>query len=275
MKCLVYQYYNGRSLPGTKASRDNISTYCKTIGVDYQFDSENAQWIKARWPALKQKAAYFGCMKPVLEYDDYDYILYVDTDVFAVDCLKENIFDQFIQSGCDIAMANELGQPETRMNNVKKNDGPGRESRFNRLVNELGGTLPKQANGFNLVLNSGVVLWSRNGMQIAREKFITPMQYHQLAAKYRLNNVYLTDQNYLHAMVFANKMNFFELPHQWNTILNFHPADKQKVNDLRTGDTKFVHIQFAGNDHFDAKLHYKQTNLPVEQWGANWVRYSS
>ena len=80
---------------------------------------------------------------------------------------------------------------------------------------------------------------------------------------------YTADQNYLHAMLEVAKMDWVELDNTWNSYIHLirEVGSNAKVpNDTRTKDTKFVHIQMAGADHFDANKLHRMTNLPKDKW---------
>lgn len=268
MKCLVYQYWNGDILPGVSASVKNISKYCDSIGVDHVFE-HNPMWMKKLYPTM-EKPLHYDCFKPVYDkvYEEYDYYLFLDVDIFTVDDLTDNIFLDFIASGSEIGMAEETGMAEQRMLNLKKNNSHISENQFAKLVSK---SMPKDKNGYNKVYNSGVVLYSKEGMRKFRDTFMTVLEYQTLARQHKLLNVYVTDQNYLQAMIFRNDIDFFEIDSSWNTILRTNPKDN-KVLDLRNGDSKFIHIQFKSADHNSAELHWKMTNLPVDKWGGNWEK---
>ena len=64
-------------------------------------------------------------------------------------------------------------------------------------------------------------------------------------------------------------LDYVELDNGCNSYIHYirEPNTNKKIpNDTRTKDTKFVHIQMAGADHFDAEKLDRITNLPQEEW---------
>jgi hypothetical protein len=74
-------------------------------------------------------------------------------------------------------------------------------------------------------------------------------------------------------MVFSNAVDFYELSSDWNVIMRMNP--KGGVNDLRTDTSKFIHVQFPAADHKNEKFHWDIVNLPLNEWGDEWVKYSA
>ena len=107
-KNLIYQYWDGNILPGVKAGSENMKKYAERIGADYLFEL-NPRFVTN----LGGFSPHYGSFKPI--YDEsfhvYDNVLYADTDVFAVDGLEENIFDNF---NVDMGICTEPFQPKQR-----------------------------------------------------------------------------------------------------------------------------------------------------------------
>ena len=97
MKTAIYQYWDGTPRPSCYAGVRNMREYADRIGADYKFE-QNPNWLRTRWKIENGGySAHYGAFKPLFEsaWDEYDKILFVDTDVFAVDGLEENVFDHF------------------------------------------------------------------------------------------------------------------------------------------------------------------------------------
>ena len=80
---------------------------------------------------------------------------------------------------------------------------------------------------------------------------------------------YGSDQSYLHAMLKVCNLDFRELHSGWNSYIHYigNPGIVPRpVNDERTKDTKFVHIQLRAADHFSAEKLYRITNEPQTKW---------
>ena len=92
MKNIIYQYWDGNIFLGVLAGVENMKAYAKRLGADYIFE-ENPTFVT-------NPAAYSphqGPFKPIYtdKSHEYDNVLFADTDVFAVDGLEENIFENF------------------------------------------------------------------------------------------------------------------------------------------------------------------------------------
>ena len=113
MKNLIYQYWDGEIKDSCRAGSKNMKRYSEIIGAEYIFE-ENPNYAKSLgWKIPKKPAAHFGALKPVFceKFDIYDNILYVDTDVFAIETLKEDIFQLFEK---EIGICDEPEQPKLR-----------------------------------------------------------------------------------------------------------------------------------------------------------------
>lgn len=85
MKNIIMQHYTGNLSDLAKLSIKNIQKYAKTIGADYKFLEGNVFHSELTPP----------CQKVHMldqKWDEYDFVVMVDTDIFAVKNLKENIF---------------------------------------------------------------------------------------------------------------------------------------------------------------------------------------
>lgn len=261
MTDLIYQYWDGNVQPSARAGSNNMKRYADRIGVEYMFE-ENPRYFK------NAPLPHYGAFKPVFDkkFDKYDNILFADTDIFAVEGLEESIFDGF--SG-DVGMAEEPLQPGLRNSRSSGNSNKNTEKNFEDIVKGLGGTPIKNSEGYNKVYNSGVVLYSKEGRQKCRKVFMDFNKYVRIAKSRGLAGVYLTDQNYLQAMVMKTDIEFFEIDSEWNSCITWAPQSRERVVDSRTDRTKFVHIQMRGADNLPGEQLERIANLPVEEWGTN------
>ena len=269
MKNLIYQFwdsehYNSEMMSGVKASRKNIKQYADRIGADHLFE-ENPPFLHN-----KKLALYYGSFNPIFreEFHEYDNVLFLDADIHAVEGLEESIFDGF---NSDIGLCVEPLQPKLR-NETKV-------GKINRHQDELWAkhveqrwniTLPRTKEGLLKVYNSGMMLYSNKGMVKAREKFIPFAEYIDYVLSIKgLLEFYAADQNYIHTTMLASNMDYVEMDKGWNTFVTYHERDAQRVVYDQDENTKFVHIQFRGANHFSEEEIWKVVNLPVEEWGMN------
>lgn len=262
MKNLIYQYWDGELRVGCKAGVENMKKYAAKIGADYLFE-ENPRFVTN----LGSYSPHYGAFKPIFDesFHKYDNILFADTDVFVVDGLEENIFEKF---NADIGICTEPDQPTLRQKTAG-NITTARDEKWAKIVEQKWGIkVPRTPEGLVKVYNSGVVLYSNKGLLKAREKFVPFKNYVDMIKASGLISFYTCDQPYLHAMLDVAGMDWIELDNNWNRYIHYtrQGTQERQVNDTRTKDTKFVHIQLAGADHWDANKLERVTNLPQDEW---------
>lgn len=263
MKNLIYQYWDGNILQGCQAGIDNMKAYAERIGAEYLFE-HNPRFVTN----LGSYSPHYGAFKPIYDekFHEYDNVLFTDTDVFAVDNLKENIFVGF---DADIGICTETFQPKARAKLTGQISGTNDEKWAAAVKAKWGVEMQRTPEGLLKVYNSGVVLYSNKGLLKAKERFVPFMEYVNLIKSTGLGSFYTCDQPYLHAMLTVANMDYVEMDNNWNSFVHHCGTGKEKIrpiNDMRTNDTKFVHIQLRAADHNDAKWHWNITNLPENEW---------
>lgn len=270
MANLIYQFWDGPMRESCQAGVDNMKAYAESIGAEYLFE-HNPEFIKSQGINLGTYTPHYGAFKPVYDtaFDKYDNVMFADTDVFAVDGIDENIFDYFETLNADVAMCTEPLQPKLRQisTGIAKEEF---EHRWADSIRSKWNTeLPKTEEGLYKVFNSGVVLYSRNGLNECKNKFPPFLDYIKMVRNSRVSAFYEGDQNYLHCMIFVCKLKFAELNNEWNRYITLASKQPRTICDPRTPDTKLVHIQMRGADHLSAAQLWKVTNLPVSEWGVD------
>lgn len=264
MRNLIYQYWDGNLLPGVHAGVANMKRYAKSIGAEYLFE-HNSKFVTN----LGRYSPHYGSFKPIYttRFHDYDHVLFADTDVFTVEGLKESIFEGF---DAELGICTEPFQPKQR----KKVPGllsSATDERWASVIESKWKVkMPRTQEGLLKVYNSGVVLYSNRGLLAARKRFVPFKQYVNLIKANKIKTFYTSDQSYLHAMLKVAKMDYVELDNGWNSYVHHYHTDTTKkvlkINDMRTKDTKFVHIQLKGADHLDGAKLERITNLPMDKW---------
>lgn len=242
---LIYQYWNGGELPpGAQAGNDNMRAYAERVGAQYRMDRDGN--------FMGAHSRYFDLLRPVYDdwFDQFDRVLFVDLDVFAVDGLTESIFGE---PCADIGMCEEPGMPEYRDGRKKHINGASDRVWATLVRGAWDSDIPRDSKGRVRVFNSGVVMFTREGIRAARESFVPVTDYVDSINTVRLSGFYGIDQNYMDAMVHRSPIDFTELSPEWNRQV--HGKDDGTTYDERTPDTKFVHIQLSGADHNDAAWH--------------------
>jgi len=264
MKTLIYQCWTGRIRPGCLASQANISQYAQRIGAQYWFSKDPN--IAGR---LCDVPIYFEWLNPLLDesFLDFDAVLSVDMDVFAVDGLQQSIFTEAIG---DVALCTEPFQPEYRATGTGPICAEQDEKWARAVAKEWHVEMPRDERGRLKVYNAGVVVFSKGGLLKCRERFVPFQQYIDLMRAAGLPRFYSLDQNYFHAMLKVAALDYVELANSWNSYIHYTGSpdiQPRPVHDSRRPDSRFVHIQLRGADDFDAAKLGRITNLDQANWG--------
>jgi len=266
MTNLIYQYWDGPMRSGVKASVDNMKAYAERIGAKHIFE-HNPRWIKKQGMDFGKYTPHYGQFKVAFDpfFAKYDNILFVDTDVYTVNQLDVDIFEGF---EADLAIAEEPKQPKMRQERIGTHISTEWDEKWNRVVKQAYGyEMPRTEEGLLKVYNSGVVLYSRKGLDKIKETFAPFKEYVNLMNSNGIPPFYGCDQPYLHCMMVSKELNWIELSTDWNEIVHYvGRGDNRPVNDDRTNNTKFVHIQLSNADDYDADTLWRITNKPQSEW---------
>lgn len=268
MKAVIYQYYDGEPTTGNEAGRKAMEEYATRIGAEYIYEQD------PRWRTdLGRYSPHYGTFKPIYEDDfyEYDYVMYADTDVWPRDGITDNIFEEFAATGAEVGICEEWNAPEARKRHTiggginNKND----EKWCETIENVYGKKMPRTESGLPKVFNSGMIIWTKEGMAKARKNFKKFTSFQAVVKAAGLPDFYMCDQPYIHAMLEVCEFNWITMPYKWNSSVHYDPGTKGRdrpVIDLREDDCKFVHIQMGGADNMDHDKLHRITNLPVDQW---------
>jgi len=251
---------------GVEASVANMKAYAERIGAKHIFE-HNPRWIKKQGMDFGKYTPHYGQFKVAFDpfFAKYDNILFVDTDVFAMDNLQVDIFEGF---NADLAIAQEPKQPKMRQERIGTHISTEWDEKWNKVVKQAyGKEMPRTDEGLLKVYNSGVVLYSRKGLDKIKETFAPFKEYVNLINSNHIPSFYGCDQPYLHCMMVAKELNWTELTVEWNEIVHYiGRGDNRPVNDDRTANTKFVHIQLSNADDYDADTLWRITNKKQSEW---------
>lgn len=235
MKTLIYQFWKGE-IPGyAKLSRRLFRDYADRHGADHFFE-ENPTFFTGKY------AEYYHALRPVWDEDllGYDRVIYIDADVFPKADASADIFTLPVNH---IGMVEELAQPELR----KGRKSPIRHSNDMRWA-AFGSaffhsTPPRLADRSPRVFNSGVIVYTREGMMAARQRFPDIKTYVMAMRLAILPRFYRLDQNYLGIACFRAGMQFTALEQRWNRILEQGDIGEDYRARETKPDTAFVHWQ--------------------------------
>jgi hypothetical protein len=271
MKNIIYQYWKGPLKPGVLYSTKLIKEYADRIGADYRFD-HNLE-IASRTVDIP---IYYEPANPLIDksFDVYDNVALVDIDVFPVDGLVENIFDQI--KDADAAICTEPQQPYFRsLYNVAGITSVNDKRWAEILKTHWNVTYSYDDKDRPLVFNTGVMLISKAGIKKIRNTWPSFQDYVNVMRKSKLPNFYNLFQDYFSAFIHKDDFNFVKLDNVWNSYvhkLGSHPS--AVVNDTRTSNTKLVHVMFRTADDWSDDALWRVTNLELDEWNLplhkNW-----
>jgi len=266
MKTLIYQVWEGELRPACKYSEKLFRQYADRIGADYRLDINPN--IASKYVS-DDNSKYFEWLNPIVDdsFLEYDKVCVVDLDVFPVDNLKENIFDEPIKN---FGVCTEPFQGKYRQS-TRINGGISKESDekwASEVKKQYKSVMPRDNDGHLKVYNAGMVVFTKEAMKLAREKFIPYQEYFDTMKKTGLSRFYTVDQNYFHAMMVTHS-DYTEMDNGWNSYIHFVSgplALQDNINDSRNKFTKFVHVQLSGADYFDDAKINRIVNLSRSEW---------
>lgn len=258
MNNLIFQYWEGKCPPGNVIGQKMMKEYANKIGVNHYF-SLNPIWpsdarIQVKNIEATKKKAYYSSLLPF--FDDrflkYDYVLFCDCDIIPLRNANDNIFEEFDETGKELGICEEWMQPEMRVG-MRGDINSNNDNKWAEAVlKEYGFEVPRTENNLVRVFNSGVVMYSREALIKGRENLIDFWNYLQLCRKYNLPYFYECDQPYLHAMLY--QFDWTIMDYKWNSQMHYKPGTSgpnRPLNDYRTPETQFVHLQCSGADIWD------------------------
>lgn len=212
---LVFQYYVGNIPAWAKASATLCSNYAKKFGVEHQFHTDSKF----------SDNPYYESLRLLYDesFDEYDHILYLDADIAPN--TKENIFDYTV---ADVGAVLDRHSADFDVNNPKEQqlfDNMGLfyfESNAADIwvakYGERARPRPSKSDpGMVRQINSGVMLWSREGRIRARKEFLDYKEYMSLDfGSKQFEEFQKLDQAYYNCMFNLLDFDVTELPRKFN-----------------------------------------------------------
>jgi hypothetical protein len=249
MKAVIYQFYEGPIGTGDRNGVELMKEYASRIGADHVFELDPSWPEDARIQRkdLGKYNAHYGAFKPIFDsaYDDYDYILFADTDVVPRNT-NENIFDEMGKA--EIGICEEWMQPDIRSQISQFGISEANDLKFHDIIQQFYGLqMPRDYKYRHRVFNSGCVVYSQKGRKKAQVVFKDFKQYVDLMAD-NLPDFYQGDQEYLNAML--PQFYWKKLDYKWNSQVFYAPGTRgvepRPISDYTDEKTNFVHIQLNG-----------------------------
>lgn len=237
MKTMIYQYWSGVRPEYSYASEVLFRDYAKAVGADYFFADDV-------YPIRAMHKRYFGALRPILDpsFHEYDAVLFVDMDVIPKAAPVENIFDELLGH---IMLAEEPKQPVLR-EDMKGNINGRNDQRWARISEALWRTkVARDDVNRPKVFNSGVVLYSQEGMRVLKRVLPSVLAYQVSMRLAGLPRFYRLDQNYLNTFIGKKGVDFRPLDGRWNAqITMVQTSDGTPcLIDERDERSQFFHLQ--------------------------------
>lgn len=224
MKHAIIQYYLNFNGVGKDILKSHFPTeippWVTTSSISFQnyAKQHNADYFFYKDRFVHSKSNFFEAMRVYKDpsLDQYDKVLYVDCDVLVKNPTK-NIFDIDV---IDIA-----GVPESKFHEYKVPVNWDMNSFLKQRFKDFGSKLvrPKTVQGDIRMINSGVVLWSKQARLKARKVFDDHEKWFEhknplLDPKVRNagHSSHCLDQPFLNAMWTKYNFDVLELNLEWN-----------------------------------------------------------
>lgn len=263
MKNLIYQYWKGPLKPGVTASTKLMEKYAHSIGAEYRFDLNKTIASKT-----VDVDIYYEPANPLIDksFDEYDKVALIDIDIFPVDGLIENLFDQIKDE--DAGICTEPEQPHLRsIHNVAGITNVNDVKWCQVLKSKWGIDYSYDEQNRPKVFNTGVVVLSKEGIQKIRQTWPSFQEYVNVMRSNSLPRFYSLFQDYFSAFIHKKDFKLEEMHNGWNSYMHkvgSHP--NARVNDTRTPETKLVHIMFRTADDWPEDALWRITNINQSMW---------
>lgn len=268
---LIYQYWKGPLKSGVLASTKLMKEYADRIGAEYRFDHNVTIASKT-----VDVPIYYEPANPLIDssFTKYDNVALVDIDVFPVDGLTDNIFDQI--GDADAVICTEPHQPELRQKyNVAGINNANDKTWTNILKTnwKIDYSFDKQHRP--MVYNTGVVVISKKGLHNIKTNWPSFQEYVNIIRIWNLPKFYQFFQDYFSAFIHKSDFNFKCLDNGWNCYMHkVGSSPNATVGDMRTDNPKLVHIMFRTADDWPEDALWRITNKPQDEWNlpvpSNW-----
>lgn len=263
MKNIIYQYWKGPLKPGVLASTKLMKLYADRIGADYRFDHNIEIASK-----VVNVPIYYEPANPIIDksFDAYDNVALVDIDVFPVEGLSENLFDNI--GDADAAICTEPKQPYYRSIYNVAGITTSNDKRWTEILKRSWGVdYSFDDKDRPLVFNTGVVVISKSGLDKIRSTWPSFQNYVDVMRNSNLPNFYALFQDYFSAFIHKSDFNFVKLDNGWNSYVHkLGSYPHASVNDTRLPTTKLVHVMFRTADDWPEESLWTVTNKPVDEW---------
>lgn len=230
MRNLIFQYYIGNPDKSVEYSVNDFKEYGKKYNAEYVF--KNKPFISFA-DELKKHEIYYNKLIAIIQdksLDEYDNILYADTDV-VIDDFNHNIFDLIADDTDVVLIGDDYLVPIYYLK--------GHWKEMLRIFSD-------EYLEPEYFVNSGVMLWTKKGRLKARKEFLNFERW----LSYPQYNVKNDDEFYLNAMLTINNFNIQYLSEEWNWRED-NMTNRFNEQIERNGKPIFHHFLFGSKKNIE------------------------
>lgn len=233
-------------------SRRSFEIYAEKVGADYIY-SDEAVYTKDDIDR-DNSVPLFECLRVIydVDWDEYDKILFVDTDIVAN--TDENIFEQ-----CGAEVFGVLESDIRTHKGGGYNSWDYKESTYNDIVEKYSyhdvpvvPAMPPNTPSKVTIMNTGVVCWTREGRLYARENFDDWKWWFFEGPQKHMS--IMNDQPYLSGQFQKYDMDVGTLDQTWNDSPHYETEDeffeKAKFCHYTGGEWKVLMLEHYRDGKF-------------------------
>ena len=235
----------------SRASADSFAAYADLIGVDHYYTEEQV-YTKGDDRPL---SLMFECLRVIYDpmFDQYDKVLFADTDIIVN--TTENIFDQCEDGEVWGVLESDFVTNSGGGYNVWDYGGEAWGKWYDKFSQHEIPLVPvfsKVRPSRITILNTGIVVWSREARLRAREVFMDWQEWAYAKPAYHLS--IMNDQPYISGQLMKHDFDLVTLDQTWND--SPHYDDEEEYFDV----AKMCHYTGGGGkiimlDHIERKKH--------------------
>jgi hypothetical protein len=239
-----------------RISKESFEYYAERIGADHIYSDER---VLTKGHGCNT-SLLFECLRVIYDpmFDEYDYVLFVDTDIVVN--TEENIFE--LAEELDIEVMGVLESDIVTYSGGGYNSWDYEENKFNEFAHKFRSngcpvlpTLPPNRPSRLTILNTGVVVWSREARLRARKEFDNWENW--CYGKPTFHMSIMNDQPYISAMLGKHGFDLTTIDQSWNDSPHY------KTEEEFFEKAKFCHYT-GGEWKLDMIRHYNEMKYKPE-----------
>lgn len=232
-------------------SKKSFEKYSKLIDADYYYSDEQV-FTKGHDDAT---ALLFECLRVIYDpiFDQYDKVLFADTDIVVN--TEENIFDECLDGEVfgvlesDIVTSNGGGYNSW---DYKKSNYDSFVAKFQMHDVPIVPSMPPNRPSKLTILNTGIVVWSREARLRAREVFMDWKEWMYTEPEFHMS--IMNDQPYISGQLMKHDFDLVTIDQTWNDSPHYANDDeffeKAKMCHYTGGGWKILMLDHYHSNKF-------------------------